>query len=136
MEAALREGRLDEVPNCPQKSAILAKLQRQEDFATGDLPTPSYRLTKQQLRAGSPSEKNMEQKDLIAKIALAKGPYVGRRVKQIGFRRFFKGTLAERTRNKKDQKIAGNMERMKDIVDDWRNSKQQAKSKARPSQPF
>lgn len=136
VDAAFREGKLLKVPNCPQKTAILAKLQRQEDTNKGILPRPSYRLSKEDLKRGSPTEKHTEQMELIAKIALAKGPYVGRSVKKTGLRRFFKGTAEERSRRSKDQKIAGNMQRMKDTVREWRQTKQQAKSKARPSQPF
>lgn len=132
VQAALEEGRLDEVPNCPQKSEILAKLQREEE-ATEGVNTSSFQLTREQLKTPTTPQ---EQRDLIAKIATAKGPYVGRSVKRIGLKRFFKGTIGERTRNKKDKKIAANMENMDSTVAEWRKINAQNRAKARPAQPF
>ncbi|CAO1638528.1 unnamed protein product [Sympodiomycopsis kandeliae] len=132
--AALEEGRLDEIPSCDMKSEILARLSRSQQSKTQDSYALSSETDLQPLSSGA--KRQEEQRSIISQIALAKGPYVGRSIKKIGFKRFFKGTVGQRSRNKKDTKIANNMNNMDATVQEWRRAQAQARAKSRPSQPF
>lgn len=131
VQLALEHNRLDEIPDCPQKSEILAKIQRARDATT-----PTYQLTSEQAKVGKAEQRSAEQKEILDQLATVKGPYVGRGVRRPGMARFFKGTVGERTRSKKDAKIKDNLSGMDAMVKEWRKANAQDRQKARPSQPF
>ncbi|PKI84188.1 hypothetical protein MVES1_002336 [Malassezia vespertilionis] len=124
VHAAFQCGQLDAIAGSKKKDQLVQRLARQETHELFE-PWPAVRMPR--LAPADDAKEALR----IAKKAHDAGPYAGRSSK-----RMFKGSAADRASHTRAQTVAENMRTMDDTVREWRQEKNLARAKAKPTSPL